>query len=138
MKKSSFSAALLLIGLTVSGCPVYDDDDVGCYEDIDCQNGYVCDASTGACLRGTDSSQACNEPNDCGTNETCSRAGSCVIGDCSFASVGCVRGFECSPESGRWECVEKGSSNASGGAPSSPPSDTGGAPDSPSAAGASN
>ncbi|HYP90058.1 MAG TPA: hypothetical protein VEQ59_17935 [Polyangiaceae bacterium] len=128
MKKSAISAALLLIGLTMSGCPVYDDDAVGCYDDFDCPGGYQCDVHTGDCYQGTDSSRGCNEPSDCGTNETCSRSGSCVVGDCHFASVGCVRGFECSSESGRWECVEEGSGAANGGAPSTTPTDNGGAP----------
>jgi hypothetical protein len=41
-----------------------------------------------------------------------------MAGDCHFSSVGCVHGYECSPDSGRWECVALGAANGNGGAPS--------------------
>jgi hypothetical protein len=118
MKKSGFVAALVLIGVCVSGCPVYDGNDVECFDDLDCPNGYWCDAR-GECVNEPgNGSSSCNAPADCGTNETCSHSGSCLAGDCHFASVGCVSGYECSPASGRWECVPEGAGN-NGGAPSS-------------------
>jgi hypothetical protein len=95
-------------------------------------------------------STACSAPSDCGTNETCSRSGTCMAGDCHFASVGCVRGYDCSSDSGRWECVKPGTGAggaAAGGAGESdagspassagaPNVSTGGAPEPASAAGA--
>jgi hypothetical protein len=138
MKKSAFSAALLLIGVLVPGCPVYDSNDIGCYDDFDCPYAYVCDAASALCVTEPGvRSGACNEPSDCGSNETCSRSGTCSAGDCHFTSVGCVRGFECSSASGRWECVRETAGSAGapaqtdGGEPSNnggAPSDNGGAP----------
>jgi hypothetical protein len=121
MKKSALPAALLLLGVFLSGCPVYDDD-VGCFDELDCPYGYVCDGRSDSCvLAPIDSSVTCSAPSDCGTNETCSRSGICTTGDCHFSSVGCVRGYECSPESGRWECVKLAGTGEGG-------SDAGGAP----------
>jgi len=120
MNKSALSAALLLLGVLLSGCPIYDGDDVECFNDLDCAYGSVCDGHTNSCVSLTTSSeQACQQPSDCRNNETCSRSGSCVAGDCHFASVGCVSGYECSSASGRWECVPEGAGNPNGGAPSS-------------------
>lgn len=116
MKKKLFPvpacALFALVCVSVSGCPVYDDDAAGCYDDFDCSVGYYCDYSSGACLR---ESAACDRPSACAANETCSKSGICAEGDCHFASVGCVSGFECSGASGRWECVRKGSSSGEGG-----------------------
>jgi hypothetical protein len=137
MKKSAFSAALMLIGFLVPGCPVYDGSDIGCFDDFDCPYGYVCDPQSASCVseRGNGSG-TCNEPADCGSNETCSRSGTCSAGDCHFTSVGCVRGFECSSASGRWECVREGAGSAgapaaNGGEPGAnggEPSSNGGGP----------
>lgn len=136
MKKSAFPAALLLLGVFVSGCPVYDDD--GCDRDGDCAYGSMCDGHTGRCVDVVDSEDpeaagiACHRPLDCDANETCSHSGICKAGDCHFESVGCVRGYECSSESGRWECVKPDTSNAGsggegGGATSSSAAGSGGA-----------
>ncbi len=147
MKKSALPATLLLfgVGLSVSGCPVYDSDDVGCLSDQDCADGYLCDDHTGSCYaEPTNASPTCNSPDDCGTNETCGRSGTCQTGDCHFASVGCVNGYACSSSSGRWECLEQGPSSnggaASGGSPAvndgEPATTNGGAPAAMSSAGA--
>jgi hypothetical protein len=118
MKKSALPAALLLLGVALSGCPVYDSTDngaYGCYSDFDCPSGYVCDGTTLTCFSVGSASNACKRPIDCGTNETCSRSGTCASGDCHFASVGCVDGYECSPDSGTWQCVKQGSGTGAGG-----------------------
>jgi hypothetical protein len=127
MKKSAFPAALLLLGVVVSGCPVYDDDN-GCFVDEDCPWGSVCDGNTGSCVvsPGDSTDASCRRPSDCGANETCSRFGTCMAGDCHFSSVGCVHGYECSPDSGRWECVALGAATGNGGAPSAGASSSGG------------
>ena len=132
MKKSAIPAALLLTLVGLSGCPIYDHDDSGCFDDLDCAPGYLCDDVTGSCFT-EDTGVACDEPGDCDTNETCDRTGTCSIGDCHFSSVGCVRGYVCSSDSGSWECVLEGAgeggsdggggSGVTGGAPS-----VGGAP----------
>jgi hypothetical protein len=128
MKKKLFPGAcalLVLVSVGLSGCPVYDDDSEGCYDDYDCSSGYYCDYPTGACLRyGPSDSNECNAPSDCAANETCSKSGICAEGDCHFKSVGCVSGFECSSARGFWECVREGSGTGDGGAPAS----SGGAP----------
>lgn len=115
MKKSAFPAALLLLGMFASGCPVYDDE--GCFSDHDCAYGSVCDGHTGQCVDEFEPEPeeiACHRPLDCDGNETCSRSGICMAGDCHFSSVGCVRGYECSADSGRWQCVKLGSVSAGG------------------------
>jgi hypothetical protein len=124
MKKSALPAALLLMATGLSGCPIYDDHDSGCYRDSDCASGYQCDRDTGDCYPEDDGGTACRKPSDCGTNETCSRSGTCMTGDCHFSTVGCVRGYTCSSTSGRWECVDDspsagGSTSSDGGAPTS-------------------
>ncbi len=123
MKKSALPAVLLLfgVGLGVTGCPVYDSDDVGCFRNQDCAAGYLCDDQSGNCYADpTVAPNACNSPDDCGKNETCGRSGTCVTGDCHFSSVGCVNGYACSSTTGRWECLAQGPANnggaASGGA----------------------
>ncbi len=116
MKKSAFPAALLLLGVFASGCPVYEDDD-GCFSDSECRYGYVCDGRTGSCTRDTtDEKASCYRPTDCDANETCSRFGTCLSGDCHFSSVGCVSGYECAPEMGRWQCVKLGAASDGGAA----------------------
>jgi hypothetical protein len=115
MNKRAFSAALLAIGFLVPGCPVYDTNDIGCFDDFDCPYGYVCDEGSALCVS-TSHSSKCSAPNDCGLNETCSRSGTCLPGDCHFDSVGCVHGYECSSASGRWECVRPGEDGAGGAA----------------------
>lgn len=116
MKKSPFPAALLLLGIVVAGCPVYDSDDDDCFYDSECPYGSVCDGQTNRCVaEPTEAAVACHRPSDCGANETCNRVGTCSTGDCHFSSVGCVRGYECSADSGRWQCVKSGSSVNDGG-----------------------
>jgi hypothetical protein len=123
MKKSAFPAALVLLAVASSGCPIYDSRDDTCYDDWDCRDGYACDAINGDCVPvsqpNTSSNQgrSCTEPADCGTNETCSRAGICKVGDCHFESIGCLRGYACSSTSGRWQCVagEQNEAGASSG-----------------------
>lgn len=125
MNKFAFPLALLAFGVTASGCPIYESDQDGCYSDFDCADGYFCDDSSLTCVATSPGSPSCEKPSDCGTNETCGRSGICVSGDCHFSSVGCVRGFSCSSESGRWQCEASGS--AAGGAPSGGAASDGGA-----------
>jgi hypothetical protein len=116
MKKSPFPVVLLLLGTVLAGCPVYDSDDDDCLYDSECPYGSVCDGHTNRCVaEPTEAAVACHQPSDCGANETCNRVGTCSTGDCHFSSVGCVRGYECSADSGRWQCVRPGSSVNDGG-----------------------
>jgi hypothetical protein len=131
MKKAALPVALLLACVGLSGCPVYEDDDLACFDDYDCPNGHFCDYPSGACIRDTTGATAtCDAPSDCAANETCSKNAICAAGDCSFATVGCVRGFECSSESGRWKCVPEGSNGNGGGGGDggAPMTNNGGAP----------
>ena len=128
---------LALAGI-VPGCPIYDQD-AGCFDDLDCAPGYLCDGVTGICYA-EGQGALCNRPSDCDTdnNETCDRTGTCAIGDCHFPSVGCVQGYVCSSESGRWQCVSEdagqgggdagGAASVSGGAPGAGGAPGGGAP----------
>jgi len=149
MKKSALPLALSLLGLTLPGCPVYDSGDYGCYSDFDCPTGYVCDGNSLACVN-VQGAPACSRPSDCGDTETCSSSGICEVASCHFASVGCVRGYECSSDSGAWQCEKLGAgaggTNAGGaggeanaGSPAmsagAPGTSSGGAPEPASSAG---
>lgn len=117
MKKSVILAAPLLIGVALSGCPVYDGD-AGCYDDYDCEYGYQCDARSGVCYIADDEDDevTCRKPSDCGPNETCSRFGTCSSGDCHYSTIGCVKGYVCTLEETRYACVEGAASGGAGGA----------------------
>jgi len=141
MKKSAFPLALLLLGLALPGCPVYDGGDYGCYSDFDCPTGYVCDGNALACVN-VQGSPACSRPSDCGDTETCSRSGICELASCHFASVGCVRGYDCSSASGAWQCEKLGASaggtdagGAGAGGEANAGTSSGGAPEPASSAG---
>jgi hypothetical protein len=127
MKKSAFPAALALIAAGLSGCPIYDDDGRGCFDDLDCAAGYSCDVATGSCLTEPET-KACRRPLDCGTNETCSRSATCKVGDCHFESVGCVQGYECQSVDGRWSCVDQDDVGQGGAGAGGAPASTAGAP----------
>jgi len=117
MKKSVLPLALLLLGVTLSGCPIYDSTDSGCYRDVDCPYGDLCDSVTGSCYSARrNTSISCSAPTDCGTNETCSQSGTCIASDCHFASVGCVDGYDCVIDKGRWKCLKTGEGTSAGGA----------------------
>lgn len=115
MNKLALPLALSLLGLTLSGCPVYDSNDYACYDDFDCPSGYTCNGDTYACDK-MSAAKTCSKPGDCDANETCSRSGTCELASCHFASVGCVRGYECSADSGTWQCQTPGSGAGAGGA----------------------
>jgi hypothetical protein len=128
MNQSAFTAALLLLGVVLSGCPVYDAHDSGCFSDLDCAGDYVCDDRSGACVAPSSFHRnACQGPRDCGANETCSHSGTCQVGDCHFESIGCVTGYTCGIEDGRWQCLA--GEPSAGGASSEGPTNSGGAGD---------
>jgi hypothetical protein len=120
MKRPVVTALFLCAVATLSGCPIYDHEDAGCYHSSDCAPGYVCDDRSGDCYLPSSSSSNCSRPDDCGVNETCSRTAQCVAGDCTFS--GCVSGFQCDSSSGIWSCVPSGSvgSGSAGAAGASP------------------
>jgi len=105
------SLALALTGLVFSGCPGYGETE-SCVRDSQCAPGYVCDVDAGSCVENP--VELCAAPIDCADNETCSRDGSCEVGDCSWPDIGCVEGFICSAADGLWECVVDDGSNAGG------------------------
>ena len=108
MKRFAVVVLFLGLGSMLSGCPIYDDDS-GCSFDEDCPSDYVCDSLVGSCRP-----NKCTAPTQCPEDQTCSRAGKCVVGDCSREEIGCVGGFVCSPETGVWECVKRSSSGQGG------------------------
>jgi len=112
MKRLVALFALVSVALVLPGCPIYGDEEDGCYDDYDCARGYSCERSTGYCVR----ESGCESPSDCGGNETCSREGVCVVGDCTFPAIGCVTGYECEKPRGVWECVPEGTQGSGGSA----------------------
>ncbi|MGC4087562.1 MAG: hypothetical protein QM756_06655 [Polyangiaceae bacterium] len=98
---------LFAVGSMLPGCPIYGDDQ-GCSVDDDCPDDYACDDLVGSCRP-----NSCTAPTQCPSNQTCSRDGKCVVGDCSWADIGCVTGYACSSVSGVYECV-RGSSTSTG------------------------
>lgn len=105
-----FFAALAVVGAcsttTMEG---------GCYSDNDCETGYLCDDSSGACYLGTDGNDVtCSKPSDCLASYTCGQDGHCAPGDCYFN--GCVTGFDCQSSTGTWQCLPNsaGAGGASG------------------------
>jgi hypothetical protein len=121
MKRAAVWSAALMTAFALTGCPVYPDDDRGCFDDEDCAPGYACDHVTGACfLPGSGGSgggsASCSEPDDCRLNETCSKSGVCQPGSCHVESVGCVSGYSCEIVDGTWTCVASSSSGGAAGA----------------------
>jgi len=110
MKRPVVTALFLCAVATLSGCPIYDHEDAGCYHSSDCAPGYACDDRSGDCY--LPSSNNCSRPQDCAADETCSRAGECVAGDCTFPGSGCVSGYTCVSSSGVWSCVPSGSAGS--------------------------
>lgn len=107
-------AAAVLAAL-LPGCPFFPEN--GCFIDRDCAQGYACDARTGQCVAMRPEGRSCQEPEDCTTNETCSRHGTCAPGDCTFS--GCVEGYRCDGAEGVWACVVDGAGlGGSAGSPS--------------------
>ena len=107
-------AVFLLSAVSLVGCPIYDHEREGCFSTRDCAPGYVCDRDTAECV--APESDECSRPSDCGVNETCDKNGQCRLGDCSFADIGCVAGYECSNTDGAWRCVPEGSAAGGSGA----------------------
>jgi hypothetical protein len=125
MKKVILAAALAA-ALVLPGCPIYSDESVTCTSDYDCGSGMRCDEYSGVCYRPDDTTlygSSCTSPADCAVNETCSADGWCVVGDCSFPSVGCVRGYQCGVVDGAHACVPTAGTGGSGG--ESSPGDAG-------------
>jgi hypothetical protein len=120
MKRPVVTLLFLCAVASLSGCPIYDHQDAGCYHSSDCAPGYVCDDRSGDCYLPSSSSNGCSRPQDCPVNETCSRAAVCVSGDCSFPDTGCVSGYTCDSSSGIWACVPSGSIGSAGAAGASP------------------
>lgn len=114
MKRTALVSLFLVTGALLPGCPIYGDE--GCASDSDCPVAYVCDGTAGLCR--PESDIACTQPSECASSETCSSAGLCRVGDCSWPDIGCVAGFECSNDGGLWACVREGSGGGEGGSTS--------------------
>lgn len=110
-----------LAALSMTGCPIYPADD-HCSSDWDCAPNYYCDVNR-TCLAIAESTD-CNAPQDCtGANEVCGRHGTCVVGSCHVASVGCVAGFTCTASDSTpdraWTCMPIGAARGTGGSSAS-------------------
>lgn len=115
MKRPVMTAVFLVAIAGLAGCPIYDHEDDGCYRDSDCARDYVCNFHTGNCVSSFDNNDnSCSRPSDCDSTSTCSPAGVCVAGDCTFTH-GCVSGFFCDSSSGIWQCVANGSVSGAAG-----------------------
>jgi len=123
MKRPMVTAVLLFAITGLAGCPIYDHEDDGCYRDSDCARDYVCDYDSGYCVL---PNKTCSRPSDCDSTSTCTPAGVCQPGDCTF-SHGCVSGYFCDSSSGVWQCVPNGSVTTSAGAAGEGGQSTGGA-----------
>jgi hypothetical protein len=115
MKRPMVTTLILCAVATLSGCPIYDHEDAGCYSSSDCAPDYACDSRSGDCYLPS-SNNSCSRPQECAVDETCSSAGECVTGDCTFPGSGCVSGYECDSSSGIWSCVPNGSAGSGGSA----------------------
>lgn len=111
MKRFALLVCSLAAALTVPGCPIYGDDEA-CTRDADCPDNYSCDGLTGLCS--PNATVVCNVPSDCGPSETCGHDGLCHVGDCSWADIGCIAGYQCASPSGVFRCIA--GSGANGGA----------------------
>jgi hypothetical protein len=129
MKPALATYFSVLVALSMTGCPVYPSDDL-CRSDWDCAPGYLCNGN-GACVWA--GATGCAQPSDCrlDQNEVCSRDGTCKVGSCHVADVGCVAGFTCAgtePDKS-WACVPSNALGSTGGAPAmSDAGTTGGLP----------
>jgi hypothetical protein len=108
MKRPVVTAVFLFVIAGLAGCPIYDHENAGCYQDRDCGSSFVCNTQTGDCVA-IDSAR-CTRPTDCDSTFTCTSEGICRSGDCSFSS--CVAGYRCDSSSGIWQCVANGSGEA--------------------------
>src|SRR5450432_4257436 len=122
MKRPVLTAVFLVAVAGLAGCPIYDHEGDGCDRDSDCGRDYICDQPSGDCILG--SNIGCRAPSDCDMTSTCTPAGVCMTGDCSFYH-GCVAGYRCDSSSGVWACVPgtagaAGSSSQAGGAAGEP------------------
>ena len=115
MKRPVVTAVFLCAIASLAGCPIYDHEDDGCYRDSDCARSYICDYQTGNCVL-PNSTRGCTKPADCDSTSTCTPAGVCQPGDCTF-SHGCVSGYFCDSSSGIWQCVPNGSVSGAAGSP---------------------
>ncbi len=110
MKRPVVTAVILFAIAGLAGCPIYSHDDEGCYQDSDCAQGYVCnDYNGGDCVAAV-TMKSCTKPSDCDSTYTCTPAGVCQTGDCTFS--GCIAGYTCDASSGTWGCVPNGSGAA--------------------------
>ncbi|HWZ91191.1 MAG TPA: hypothetical protein VNW92_20160 [Polyangiaceae bacterium] len=116
MKRPVVTLVLLCAVVGLAGCPIYDHESAGCYQDSDCALNYVCNQHNGDCV--PVSNVYCTQPSDCDTTATCTPAGQCMPGDCSFYH-GCVAGYRCDSSSGIWGCVPNASGAAGAGGASS-------------------
>ena len=130
MKRAVLLGTAMLAGLLVQGCPIFPDEPYGCHTNTECGDGYRCDFVTGLCepapspslgTGGSSGIRFCSSPTDCGYSETCTRAGVCLVGDCTATGYGCVAGYVCDAVSGRWACVPEtpGAGGSGGETPSS-------------------
>jgi hypothetical protein len=110
LKRPVVTAIFLFAVASLAGCPIYDHESDGCYRDSDCARNYFCDQHTGDCVSANNGS--CTKPSDCDSTSTCTAAGVCIPGDCTFS--GCVAGYRCDSSTGVWECVGSGAGAAGG------------------------
>jgi hypothetical protein len=109
MKRPLVTAVFLCAIAGLAGCPIYDHESDGCYRDSDCALNYICNNRTGDCV--VPSNFSCTRPSDCDSTATCTPAGVCMSGDCTFYN-GCVAGYRCDSSQGFWGCVPNGSGAA--------------------------
>src|SRR5688572_5039438 len=93
----------ILTGLLYAGCVA---DDSECNAPSDCPSQTVCDVAFGICVPAVleaGSAEPCTVPRDCASGETCTAAGECRPGSCTFHD--CVAGYSCLAIDGIFQCA---------------------------------
>ena len=91
--------AFLLLGTSLLGCPLYDED---CSDGSGCARGFECDRFSQHCVAMVEES-TCTRPEQCAAAETCTPDFVCRPGSCDF--YGCVDGYTCGVVAGAHACV---------------------------------
>lgn len=82
MKRLSLLGFAGVLATLLTGCPIYDDQSPG-----------GCPPEGCGTTTGGPTTSGCDDPQDCGLNETCGSDNQCHTGDCTL--WGCASGFEC-------------------------------------------
>jgi hypothetical protein len=81
--------------VSTAGCDYLEIEEIGCASNVDCPNGFVCDAVELGCSQSEPQCvPACEDATDCATDEECV-AGRCESLSCNGDRYRCPEGAEC-------------------------------------------